>query len=152
MIERHVQTIFCDDIRHEVSNKLSYIGAYSGELYVQSLPVSLPKLCLAIKVITPKEKPLDSLTLRVLKDDEVLQEIVVDEDQLAKAVDSLNSSRDDGQLQRVQMAQFLLVFSPMQLNEPCTLRVRVRVGDEELRGLGLEINQIPQGKDEPPKH
>jgi hypothetical protein len=47
MIARHVETLFCDDIRHEVGGKLSYIGVYSGGLFVRAFPVTLPKLCLA---------------------------------------------------------------------------------------------------------
>jgi len=144
MIERHVQTIFCDDIRHEVGNKLSYIGVYSGVLNVQSFPVALPKLCLAIKLVTPKEKPLvGSLKLRVLKDDSILQEIVVDKDQLALTLDSLNSLAQDEEQKYAQNAQFLIVFSPMQLDGSCILKVRVLIDDEELKGLGLTIKQIP---------
>jgi hypothetical protein len=29
-MNRQVQTVFCDDIRHELGGKLSYIGVYSG--------------------------------------------------------------------------------------------------------------------------
>jgi hypothetical protein len=38
-MERHLQTIFCDDIRHELGGKLSYIGVYSGRLIVPDFPV-----------------------------------------------------------------------------------------------------------------
>ena len=146
MIERHVQTIFCDDIRHEVSNKLSYIGVYSGNLYVQKFPVALPKLCLAIKVITSRDKPLKSIKLRVLKDDETFKEIIVDEDQLSASIEELqNEQQKKEQNNLVQSAQFVIIFSPMQLDGPCSLKVRVDIGEEEeLKGLGLMINQFPQ--------
>ena len=35
--------IFCDDVRQEVGNKKSYIGVYTEELYVPTLPTLLPK-------------------------------------------------------------------------------------------------------------
>jgi hypothetical protein len=38
-------TIFCDDIRHEIGNKTSYVGVYRSILYGQDkLPFVIPKL------------------------------------------------------------------------------------------------------------
>ena len=141
MIERHVQTIFCDDIRHEISGKISYIGVYSNDLIVPSLPVTLPKLCLSVKVVTPADKPLESLTLRILKNEEVLQEIFVEEEQLNTASESSEYMTDEERQERVQSAQFMLVFSPIQFEERCVLKVRVQTEDEELQGIGLRIEQ-----------
>ncbi len=73
-MERHLQTIFCDDIRHELGGKLSCIGVYSGRLIVPDFPVALPKLCVAVCALTSAERPFGDLVLRVLKDDEVLTE------------------------------------------------------------------------------
>lgn len=147
MIGRHVQTIFCDDIRHEVGGKLSYIGVYSGGLFVPGFPVTLPKLCLSVKVVTSAGEPPHSLTLRVLKDDNTLQEIVVEEDQLASASGLADDLTDEEQKDRVQLAHFLLVFSPLQLDGPCTLKVRVETEDSELRGLALKVDQAPPSRD-----
>ena len=141
MIERHVQTIFCDDIRHEINGKISYIGVYSNDLIVPSLPVTLPKLCLSVKVVTPADKPLESLTLRILKNEEVLQEISVEEEQLNTASESSEYMTDEERQERVQSAQFMLVFSPIQFEERCVLKVRVQTEDEELQGIGLRIEQ-----------
>lgn len=142
MITRHVETLFCDDIRHEQGGKLSFIGVYSGGLLVSAFPVTLPKLCLIAKIVTPAEEPLHSLKLRVFKDDDVLQEIAVDEMQLAAASDSADDMTDEQREERVQMAQFMLVFSPIQFDGPCTLRVRVQTENGELRGIALKVNQI----------
>jgi hypothetical protein len=40
-MDRHIQTVFCDDIRHEVGGKHSYIGVYSGKLFVPTFPATL---------------------------------------------------------------------------------------------------------------
>jgi len=143
VIERHVQTIFCDDIRQEVSGKISYIGVYSGVLFVKAFPATLPKLCIAVKVATPGDNPLKSLTLRVLKDDEQLQEIAVEEDQLASASDLDSDLSDEDKNNRVQVTQFMLVFSPMQLDNPCTLRVLAQTENDELRGMALKVALAP---------
>ena len=86
MIARHVETLFCDDIRHEMGGKLSFIGVYSDSLFVNAFPVTLPKLCLFVKVVIPADEPIRILNLRVLRDDEVLQEIALDEEKLARCV------------------------------------------------------------------
>ncbi len=147
MIPRHLETLFCDDIRHEVGGKLSFIGVYSGGLFVPSFPVTLPKLCLSVKVVTPADEPLRSLNLRVLKDEETLQEIRLDEEQLADASDSAEDMTEEQRKERVQMAQFLLVFSPIQFDGPCILRVRVQTEDGELRGMALRVDQAPPTPD-----
>jgi hypothetical protein len=141
MISRHVETLFCDDIRHELGGKLSFIGVYSGGLYVPDFPVTLPKLCLSVKIITPADEPLRSLSLRVLKDEEVLQEIALNEEQLGAASDSAEDMTEEQKKERVQMAQFVLVFSPIQLDGPCTLRVRAQTEEGELRGVGLKVDK-----------
>jgi len=147
MIPRHLETLFCDDIRHEVGGKLSFIGVYSSKLFVPSFPVTLPKLCLSVKVVTPADEPLRSLNLRVLKDEETLQEIRLDEEQLADASDSAEDMTEEQRKERVQMAQFLLVFSPIQFDGPCILRVRVQTEDGELRGMALRVDQAPPTPD-----
>lgn len=143
MIPRHVEALFCDDIRHEIGGKLSYIGVYSGGLFVPVFPVTLPKLCLSVKVVTPADEPLRSLTLHVLKDEGILQEIAIDEGQLAAASDSAEDMTEEQRKERVQRAQFLLVFSPIQFDGPCTLKVRVQTEDGELCGMALKVDQLP---------
>lgn len=151
MITRHVETLFCDDIRHEVGGKISFIGVYSGGLFVQAFPVTLPKLCLSVKVVTPADEPLRVLNLRILRDEETLQEIGLDEEQLAAASDSADGMTEEQRKERVQMAQFMLVFSPIQFDEPCTLRVLVQTEDGELRGMALKVEQAPPPNDSVPE-
>lgn len=45
--EPYGTTIFCDDIRTEIGNKLSYMGAYLGDMFVASpYPIVIPRLML----------------------------------------------------------------------------------------------------------
>ena len=143
MIERHVQTIYCDDIRKEVNGKLSYIGVYSGSLYVKKFPITLPKLALSVKVISPIDKPLESMTLRILKDEEIFQEIVVDKDQLEEASQALEGTLSEENNERLQLVQFIFIFSPFPIEKEFVLRVRVQTEDEELKGVALKIEEAP---------
>jgi len=142
-MNRQVLTIFCDDIRQEIGGKFSYIGVYSAQMFVPSFPITLPKLCLAMNVITPADTPFRKLAMRILKDDTQLAEGVFDETQLASAVEASTVVPEDGRKERVLALQAMFVFSPFQVEGPCTLRVRVETDDGELRGLGLRIEQAP---------
>jgi hypothetical protein len=49
-------TLFCDDIRREVGNKVSYIGTYRGTIFVHGdFPVTLPKFAFAVRFSQKKE-------------------------------------------------------------------------------------------------
>jgi hypothetical protein len=144
MSDRHIETLFCDDIRHEVSGKLTFVGVYSSHLFVPKFPITLPKLCLAVKVISPGSQPLEALSLRIFRNDETLQKIDVDEQQLATASDSVDQIAESQREGAVQTAQFFLVFSPIQFDAPCTLVVRAQTESGELRGLSLQVQQAAQ--------
>lgn len=141
-MNRHVQTIFCDDIRHELGGKLSYIGVYSGHLFVPGFPVTLPKLCLALSVITPASQPFKKLELRIFKDDELLAEGILDEAILSEIIEATAEENGISAIEeRVQVLNSLFVFSPFQIDGPCRLRVRAVTKSEELKGLALSVSQ-----------
>lgn len=48
-------TVFCDDIRHEITGQVNYIGCYQGAIFVPSFPISLPKFAFGIWLYEPKE-------------------------------------------------------------------------------------------------
>lgn len=143
MSQRYIQVIYCDDVRHEVNGKLSYIGVYSSRLFVPTFPAILPKLCVSVQVIAQAEEPLSSLTVRVLRDNEVLQQIVADDKQLSAASESSRDMTDDELQDRLYIFHFLLVFSPIQFDAPCVLKVRAQTESDELRGMGLIVAQAP---------
>jgi hypothetical protein len=140
-MDRHIQTVFCDDIRHELGGKLSYIGVYSSVLFVPTFPATLSKLCLAMNVLTPADRPFAKLTVRLLKDEGVLVEGTLDDSQLSAAVDV--PAEGVMAKDRVLALQSVIVFSPFVLEGPCTLRVRAETEEGELRGLGLRVEQAP---------
>ena len=66
-ISRHLEVIFCDDIRSEVGNKSSYMGIYTRELTIPSAPLLLAKLCIAVQVVTDIDDPFESIMVQVVK-------------------------------------------------------------------------------------
>ena len=65
-VSRSVASLFCDDIRPEVGNKLSLMGVYLGGMFVPDFPVVLPKLCVMVTIITPLDQPFKSLGIRLM--------------------------------------------------------------------------------------
>lgn len=143
-MDRQIQTVFCDDVRHELGGKLSYIGVYSGMLFVQTFPATLSKLCLAMNVLTPADRPFAKLTVRLLKDEDVLVEGIWDDGQLSAAVEL--STDDAIAKDRILALPSIIVLSPFVLEGPCTLRVRAETEEGELRGPGLRVEQAPVEK------
>jgi hypothetical protein len=49
-------SLFCDDIRYEVGNKISYIGSYRGSMnFKGSYPLILPKFIISIHFFQKRE-------------------------------------------------------------------------------------------------
>ncbi|MCL5802067.1 MAG: hypothetical protein M1283_06065 [Gammaproteobacteria bacterium] len=137
-ISRHLEVIYCDDIREEVNHKFSYIGVYSGELIVQTAPVLLPKLCIGVKVVTDMDDPFETLEVRVVK--------VKGEDETELLSTGTTSPptelpRPDGSALIVAQMHFTLI--PFHIDEETSLRVKAITEREELRGIGLRIRIVP---------
>ena len=141
-MNRHVQTIFCDDVRQEIGGKCSYIGVYGGEMFVPGFPVSLPKLCLVLRVNSPANEPFRSVKMRILRDEEMLAEGSINDAQLALAADGFAQSSKKAKKARDTSVQAMFVFSPFSLDGPCTIHVWVDTEAGELRGPGLRVLQV----------
>lgn len=140
-MERLVETIFCDDIRHEVGNKRSLIGVYSGQLLVSTMPAILPKLCVSVTVTTPIEKPFRKLVIRLLiNDTEILRGDMGDNPVPPEDMQHTTALPDDVEHFYSLTADFVL--SPFQINEPAALRVRVDTEDGTLKGHGLHLRLL----------
>lgn len=135
--------IFCDDARQEVGNKVSFMGVYGGQLFLPQMPSVLPKLCVAMHARTPIKKPFQQLKFRVLKNDELLSEIEIDEATLAAAVKA--AFPRDGESQFIQCA-FIVQTITVAVNEPFMLRARAITETEELKGGSLSIEVQPSAK------
>jgi len=49
-------TIFCDDIRQEVGGKITFVGVYSGTMFIHGeFPVTLPKFAFGISLMQRRE-------------------------------------------------------------------------------------------------
>lgn len=142
-----MQTIFCDDIREEVSGKITYVGVYSSKMFLSSFPALLPRLCLAINLFTPASQPFRKLVIQLFKDNELLAESTIDESELEKFADAFEGGGEAAEVTTSQSVRAQLIFSPFRLEEPTVLRVRAQTADGELTGPGLRIEQSSETQD-----
>lgn len=140
-MNRHIQALFCDDIRHEVGNKVSYMGVYNGQLLVPQFPTILPKLVVVTSVVTSVDEPFEQLTVRLFKDDKVLTEIKLDDEQLNIPIPSQD---ENGFPFHVQTYQTFFVLSPLVLEAPCILKIRAETETQEIQSIGLRVQQISE--------
>lgn len=132
-MSRFALAIYADDVREEVGNKQSLIGIYRDKMFLPGLPTVIPKLCVSVWVRTPGAKPFKSLKIRLLANDEVLLEQPL-------PMTSVESSESDRvAADPIQMAQVVLLISPLKIERPTILRVRVLTEEEELKAGALSI-------------
>lgn len=75
MLKSKAFALFCDDIRQEISNKVSLIGIYGSHMLVSEMPAKLPKLCVHFQIeLEPKEVP-QKIQIFVKCDDNVINDI-----------------------------------------------------------------------------
>jgi hypothetical protein len=113
---RTVIAQFCDDVRQEIGNKFSLMGCYGADLYVPAFPITLPKLCVFVHVRTPRERPFERLTLRLVRGDEVLSELIANPEKL-------NAGDPPPEWARWLAMTGILAVAPFHATGPCRLQV-----------------------------
>jgi hypothetical protein len=134
--DRVLTAIFCDDIRKEEGNKLSYMGVYTGFLGVASFPTALPRLCVALSLRVSSDMiPSNELCFRLCIDDTVAGEFSVPADALVAARANVLKITDD------RFTQFATIFQtfPVQFPGPCFIRARAICDGEEVKGGSLAV-------------
>ena len=134
--EPHMWATFCDDVRQEVGNKVSYMGIYGANLIVPSLPTTLLKLCCILTVRIPAISPPKQVTLKLLRDEEVIFEA----DAIQAAMNESTAKFSSGESDTHVMCFSVIAQLPsFQITKRCFLKARAVVDGKELRGGTLEL-------------
>lgn len=134
-----VDAIFCDDVRQESGNKLSYMGIYGGNLLLERFPAVLPKLCVVISLRLPVETQSRSVTFHVAKGGQDLGKGT------ASVADALRGAGMPGAVDdagRILM-RFIAQVAPLTFEGPCQLRARVEIDDQVLEAGSLVVEVLP---------
>lgn len=137
-------SIFCDDIRHEIGGKRTYVGVYQNSMIVNGgFPATLTKFCIAIDFKTRPSDPDVPLTLRVSfpGDDPdkptVNERVNIEEVRAEMAKIPIPPHFDDP----IIPLTFEFNFAPLVIREPGLIRVRALAGETEIKLGSIEVRQ-----------
>ncbi len=140
---KQLQSIFCDDLRQEVGGKLTFVGVYTGALWVPSLPTVLPKFVVAVTLIADSLPRNGELEFKILRNDEVIASRTLDAAGLVVNSPSAGQIGTASDIETVQVVRAFFAFAPFEIDSPGILRVRATVDGEELKAGGLTIDLLP---------
>ena len=136
--------IFCDDIRREIGDKTSFIGAYAGVMVVHAqFPVVLPKLGIGISYFEHHGSRDEPVTLRIFFPNEIEPAIEAQlpiEEIRQTAVSQQDAVKDDN-LPQTRYLRFdtQIVLNGVVLKSTGLIRVRLFCGGEMVRIGTLRI-------------
>ena len=143
---RYAHCHFCDDIRLELGNKTSIMGMYNGEMFVETLPVVLPKLCFFVFFATDMEDPVKTLKIKISDKNSTLMEQAFDDNELqnAFAVAATKSTAENPIRQLT--AGVNMMATPFVVSEENTVTVTVVADGEEMIAGRLRIRKAENGQ------
>lgn len=142
-MNRYAYSIFCDDIRQEIGQKMSMMGIYNGELHVSALPTVMPKLCIAVFCVTPIEEPFKSLTIRANSDDIILNEISIPEADLSQMQFGISSKSTPEDPLKSMYLGVNINLMPFVIEKKQTITVSAIADGIELIAGKLRIKHSP---------
>jgi len=143
-------TIFCDDIRQEIGGKFSYIGVYSGFMFVPAFPITLPKLCLAISLLQRREILEANIGLRIFlpgETDDNTPSIQAEFQELKEGIIAEQTAAEVAALPKPDISfvamHAKMLFSPIVITQAGDIRVRAIRRGELIRLGGLRVHIAP---------
>ncbi len=139
-------TIFCDDIRYELQNKLSLVGCYGVEMLVHdNAPVMLPKLGMLVQARLPFEKmPPVKLNIYAFDEETPIHtaDLSTGEEAFdAEAVLKNMTKTSDSMPHRVLAYPFIL--APFVIPKSGFVKARIQYGEQTVRAGSLKITLVP---------
>lgn len=138
--EPYGTTTFCDDIRDEVSGKITLVGCYSGDLNFRGPPPGvLPTFSALVNIRIPKSVKFKKLKLRITKEEgdditEILvAEINSDEEEVQKIIKAAEKKEEDS---RVLAITLPCKWSSLPISQPGFIKVRAYLDDDKEIRLG----------------
>lgn len=140
-------TIFCDDIRHETTGKVTYVGSYGSHMFVASVPAIVPKICCAVTF----REAMDSFGKVTIR---AIHETGDEETILAQLEYEINSGdipeAPSGDPFIMREGRFFVEMAPFAIAGAGKLKVRAFKDDNEIRLGALIIEVRPEVSDETP--
>tara|TARA_R110002072_G_scaffold113009_2_gene242425 strand:+ start:1214 stop:1639 length:426 start_codon:yes stop_codon:yes gene_type:complete len=135
-----IQATFCDDIRHEIGGKVSLIGCYANHLFSEGFPLTAPKLCVHLRILTdPLFEPTPfSAVITDSEGKEILR--------LRTTLTPENKTQDYSSPGEQQEILAGLEMPGLKIDGPTTLFVQAEIGGEVLSGPLLHVSLSPEAE------
>lgn len=141
-------TVFCDDIRDEVSGKKTYVGVYMQDMIIDGpLPAIIPQFGLAITYLEPIEKVGSPVSIKVYVPGEKEEKVLLDIDLPLNRKESMQSGLNDP---KAKYVGYLTAFkiTPLVLEAEGFVRVRAYASGEEIKLGSLQIRTFRENEKE----
>lgn len=138
---RVAHSVFCDDVRFEMGNKLSLMGIYSSEVIIyHSFPVALPKFCVQVWIVTDLDDKVERLTTTVVLPG---GHEIVRAEMVVEAAPIPDYIREGAQKAIVSQT---LPFGPLPLTEEGMIEVWVETEREKIRAgrIWIKSQLLPE--------
>jgi hypothetical protein len=141
--------IFCDDIREEVNGKHTLVGTYGAEMTVfGTAPVRLQQLWACVRYRDDPASLPKKITVQITRDVKGKSDVALEVSLNLPVIPEefpFPQPIDDSGIQYIEM-QMNAQMRTIEFVEPCVLRVKALVGDDEYRlgGLSVKIAPPPQ--------
>lgn len=131
--------VFCDDIRHEFNGKTTQVGIYNGPMILLSaLPAIIPQIC---AVITLRFEPPEAIFKPKFKlfQTGIEQPLFETETEFPQPPADLVPHLPDHDSINFHQLTIEAQLNGLIVTEPCSLKVRAYVGEDEIRLGTLQI-------------
>ena len=141
-------TIFCDDIRHEITGKTTLVGKYDSAMIVSGdLPVTIPQICASVTLRLKPPHKLIKPVIKIFRTDQIEPLFVLETE--FDAVDQNLVLPDlpfmEPDARRLMQIGVVAQLQGLIIDKTCALKVRAYIDDDEIRLGTLLIRTATPG-------
>lgn len=134
--EPRLWTIFCDDVRPEAGNKLSYMGVYGSDLIVPAYPAVVPRLCCIFSLCLSATANPRKILFKLFRDD---VPVYVADMLATEGRRLLPEQRAESTQDQLVTIRSVMPLADLEVSQRAVLTTRAYVDDEEMQGGQLEL-------------
>jgi hypothetical protein len=141
-------SLFCDDIRQEVGNKMSLMGLYQADMIFQNdFPLIIPRFGILVRYFETKGAFSEDVILKVfLPGDDPEQPTV---NQLINRPEMNSAAKPyelDPEMEALVSLRVPMMFSPLQIKCEGFIKVRMYCGQVVTKLGALRVRKIREGE------
>jgi uncharacterized protein DUF6941 len=138
---KHVDTLFCDDVRFELFNKLSIIGLFGPETLIPQFPTLIPKFFIVIRFQTGLSEQVPSGRIEITVPG--AKPIVREWNEVPKPI-SITAQMNRPRVVKYQYHNLVFGLASLQIMKAGTLSVTAKYGRRTMKVGQLVFAYAPE--------